>query len=167
VLPENLALRVPIFVGPTAEAMFEGHAYSMPPKAANVAGTAFVYENRIHFVVGRWEVEHRRRSDGDPPAPLPEHRAEKLAAVHGARARTYEMRQQLLNLGNDAMLLLTALVHRAPERQVAQVETLYALLVTHGDDAMRAALERVRESGDLTEAAVRRILEPRAQRSRP
>jgi hypothetical protein len=42
--PETLALRVPIFVGPTAEVMFEGRAYTMPPRAANVAGTAFVHE---------------------------------------------------------------------------------------------------------------------------
>jgi hypothetical protein len=42
VLPENLAMRIPIMVGPTAEVMFEGVPYSMPPKATHVAGTIFV-----------------------------------------------------------------------------------------------------------------------------
>ena len=158
VLPESLALRVPIFVGPTAEVMFEGLPYSMPPRAANIAGTAFVYEDRIRFVVGRHEAEHRRRRPGEPPAPLPEHRAEKLAAVHGARARTYEMRQQILNLGADAMTLLTALVHRAPMRQSAQVEALYALLEMHGDDALRRALARAVERNTFTVSAVRKEL---------
>lgn len=63
--PETLALRVPVFVGPTAEVMFEGRAYSMPPRAANIAGTAFVYRERIRFVAGRFEAVHarnRRRS---------------------------------------------------------------------------------------------------------
>jgi len=82
VLPENLAVRVPIMVGPTAEVMFEG----MPPKAAHVAGTAFVYEDRLVIVAGRFEAEHRRRGKGEPPAPLPEHRAAKLAAVCTANA---------------------------------------------------------------------------------
>ncbi|HLK40484.1 MAG TPA: IS21 family transposase [Polyangiaceae bacterium] len=42
VFPEKLALRVPIFVGPTAEVMFEGAPYSMPPEATHIAGTLFL-----------------------------------------------------------------------------------------------------------------------------
>jgi len=49
VFPEKLALRVPVFVGPTAEVMFEGVAYSMPPEATHVAGTLFLYEDRVVF----------------------------------------------------------------------------------------------------------------------
>jgi hypothetical protein len=37
----------------------------------------------------------------EPPAPLPEHRAAKVAAVHGKRAKLYEERQQVLNLGPE------------------------------------------------------------------
>lgn len=91
--PETLALRVPVFVGPTAEVMFEGRAYSMPPRAANIAGTAFVYRERIRFVAGRFETEHTRGTADGPPASLPEHRAQKIAEVHGARARIYEKRE--------------------------------------------------------------------------
>lgn len=158
VLPETLALRMPIFVGPTAEIMFEGRPYTMPPRAANIAGTAFVYEDRIRFVAGRYEAVHARGVAGDPPASLPEHRAEKLAAVHRGRARTYEMRQQLLNLGADALTLMTALVHRAPARSSEQVERLYALYEEHGEEAMRAALARAVASKSLTVAAVHRAL---------
>ena len=159
--PETLALRVPIFVGPTAEVMFEGRAYTMPPRAANVAGTAFVYEDRIRFVAGRFEAEHVRGKAGDPPASLPEHRAEKVAAVHGARARLYEKRQQLLNLGAPALRLMTALVHRAPHRGNEHVERLYALFEEHGEEAMRAALREAVENSELNIAAVHRALSRR------
>src|SRR6185437_3748862 len=87
VVPEKLALRFPVFVGPTEEVMFEGVPYSMPPRATHVAGTLFLFEDRVHIVAGRFEATHRRRSKGEPPAPLPEHRAAKIAAVHGARAK--------------------------------------------------------------------------------
>lgn len=159
VFPETLAIRVPVFVGPTAEVMFEGAPYSMPPSAANVPGTAFVYEDRIHIIAGRHEAEHRRRKPGEPPAPLPEHRAAKIAAVHGGRARSYEMRQQVLQLGSDALTLLTAIVHRDPIQAHARVEALHALLTDHGDEAMRAALHHAVTHGDLTVAAVRDALQ--------
>jgi hypothetical protein len=159
--PETLALRVPIFVGPTAEVMFEGRTYTMPPRAANVPGTAFVYEDRIRFVAGRFEAEHVRGKAGDPPASLPEHRAQKVAAVHGARARLYEKRQQLLNLGAPALRLMTALIHRAPQRGTEHVERLYALFEEHGEEAMRAALREAVESSELNIAAVLRALSRR------
>ena len=158
VAPETLALRVPIFVGPTAEVMFEGRSYTMPPQAANIAGTAFVYEDRLVIVAGRHEAEHRRGKPGDPPASLPGHRAAKLAAVHRGRARTYEMRQQLLELGADALTLMTALVHRAPARATEHVERLYALYEEHGEHAMRDALATVVAAKTLTVAAVHRVL---------
>lgn len=158
VLPETLALRVPVFVGPTAEVMFEGRPYTMPPAAANIAGTAFVYEDRLVIVAGRHEAEHRRGNADDPPASLPEHRAAKLAAVHGRRARTYEMRQQLLDLGADALTLMTALVHRAPARATEHVERLYSLYEEHGEDALREALATAVAEKTLTIAAVHRAL---------
>jgi hypothetical protein len=121
ILPENLAVRVPVLVGPT-EVMFEGMPYSMPPKATHVAGTAFVYEDRLHIIAGRFEAEHRRRRKGEPPAPLPEHRAAKLAAVHGKRAKLYEKRQQLLQLGPSALELLTHITHREPRQSADRIE---------------------------------------------
>ena len=158
VLPEKLALRIPIFVGPTAEVMFEGVAYSMEPQATHVAGTLFLYEDRLRIVAGRFESLHRRRSKGDPPAPLPEHRAAKIAAVHGKRAKLYEKRQQVLNLGPDALALLTEITHREPKLASRRVEELYEMLERHGDDALRDAIGRAVGAATLTVSGVRRAL---------
>jgi transposase len=165
VFPENLALRIPVFVGPTAEVMFEGAPYSMPPKAAHIAGTLFLYEHEVHIIAGRFEARHRRRTKHEPPAPLPEHRAEKIAAVHGARAKIYEKRQQLLNLGRDALTVITEITHREPALSSRRVEELYALLEQHGDDVLRAAFGRAAELGQLSVAGVSRALSSSARRS--
>jgi hypothetical protein len=143
--------------------MFEGAPYSMPPKAAHIAGTLFLYESELHIVAGRFEARHRRRRKDEPPAPLPEHRAAKIAAVHGARAKLYEKRQQVLNLGRDALIVLTELTHREPRLASKRVEELYALLEQHGDDALRSALGRAVEVGQLSVAGVRRALSSSAR----
>jgi transposase len=158
VFPEKLALRVPIFVGPTAEVMFEGLPYSMPPEATHVAGTLFLFEDRLRIVAGRFESVHRRRKKGEPPAPLPEHRAAKIAAVHGKRAKLYEKREHVLNLGPEALALLTEITHREPQLSGRRVEELYEMLERHGDDSLRAAITRAVQSGRLTVAGVRRAL---------
>jgi transposase len=167
VFPEKLALRIPIFVGPTAEVMFEGLPYSMPPEATHIAGTLFLHEDRLRIVAGRFEALHRRRQKGEPPEPLPEHRAAKLASVHGKRAKLYEKRQQVLNLGPDALALLTEITHREPKLSGRRVEDLYALLEKHGDGAMREAITRAVQSGKLTVAAVERALSLSSARRAP
>lgn len=158
VFPEKLALRLPVFVGSTAEVLFEGAPYSMPPEATNVAGTLFLYQDRLRILASRYEAIHRRRTKDEPPAPLPEHRAAKIASVHGKRAKLYEKRQQVLNLGRDALALLTEITHRHGKLASRHVEDLYALLEKHGDDAMRVAIARTIASGSLTVAAVRHSL---------
>ena len=162
VIAENLALRFPVFVGPTAELMFEGVDYSMPPGAANVPGTVFLNEDRLEIVAGRFQARHLRGKPGDVKASLPEHRAAKLAAVHSNRARLYEMRQQQLDLGTDALTLLTALTHSSPRRALQQVETLHALLTEHGAVALRNAIARAVAAHTLSVAAVERALEATA-----
>lgn len=162
--PETLALRFPAFVGPTAEVMFEGVPYSMPPEATNIAATLFVYKDRIRIVAGRWSSEHLRRKKGDPRAPLPEHRAAKLAAVHGKRAKLYEMRQQILDLGADALELLTAITHRERGRASASVERLYELLERFGDHALRNAIGAAVRAGRPTVHEVIRALLESARR---
>jgi transposase len=162
VFPETLALRVPIFVGPTAEVVFEGVAYSMPPEATHIAGTLFLFEDRVRIVAGRFDVEQRRRRKDEPYAALPEHRAAKLAAVHGARAKLYEKRQQILALGSAALALLTEITHHDPRKASRRVEELYALLEERGDDALRHAIELAVERDELTVLAVRHALDGRA-----
>ena len=161
VFPEKLALRIPTVVGPTAEVVLEGVTYSMPPEATHVAGTVFLYEDRLHIVAGRYQATHRRRTKGEPPAPLPEHRAAKVAAVHGRRAKLYEKRQQILNLCGAALALLTEITHREPRLANQRVEELYDLLTTHGDESMRAAIERAVAQDKKHIAAVRRALSDR------
>jgi transposase len=158
VFPETLALRIPIFVGPTAEVIHDGVPYTMPPEATHIAGTLFLYEDRVRIVAGRFESEQRRRKKGDPPSPVPEHRAAKIAAVHGDRAKLYEKREQLLKLGKSALALLTEITHREPRMSRRHVEDLYELLEDHGDDQMRAAIERAVAADRTTVAAVRALL---------
>ncbi len=166
VFPEKLALRIPVVVGPTAEVHFEGQTYSMDPGATHVAGTIFLYEDRLHIVAGRFEAWHRRRRQGEPPAPLPEHRAAKIAAVHGKRAKLYEKRQQILDLGPEALTLLTEIVHREPRLASRRVEQLYALLDERGDDAMREAIGRAVRAGHLSVCGVKRALSTLGARRR-
>lgn len=165
VFPGKLALRIPIFVGPTAEVMFEGAPYSMPPAATHVAGTLFLLEDQLRIVAGRFEAVHPRRKKGDPPAPLPEHRSAKIAAVHGERAKLYEKRQQVLNLGPAALSLLTEITHREPRLSRRRVEELYALLDRHGDQTLRHAIELAVQSDELSVAGVRRALASAKRRS--
>jgi transposase len=158
VTPETLALRIPIAVGPTAEVMFEGVAYSMPAEATHMTATIFLYEKELRIVAGRFQASHRRRKKGEPKAPLPEHRAAKIAAVHGKRAKLYEKRQQLLDLGPAALALLTEITHREPKLSSRRVEELHAMLDEHGDEGLRAAVERAVDAGTLSVAGVRRAL---------
>jgi transposase len=168
VIPEKLALRIPIFVGPTAEVTFEGLPYTMPPEATHIAGTLFLYEDRIRIVAGRFEAEHRRRIKGERPDPLPEHRAAKLAAVHGKRAKLYEKRQQVLNLGRSALVLLTEITHRDPAHASRDVEELYSLLEKHGAAALSDALDRAVARGQLSVRGVGRALStPAAESEEP
>ena len=136
------------------------------PQATHIAGTLFLYEDRLRIVAGRFESLHRRRNKGDPPAPLPEHRAAKIAAVHGKRAKLYEKRQQVLNLGPDALALLTEIIHREPKLASRRVEELYELLESHDDDTMREAIGRAVRAGTLTVAGVKRALSTLGARRR-
>ena len=68
---------------------------------------------------------------------LPEHRAQRVAAVSGKRARRYLQRQHLMDLGAAALAYLTELTHRRPRTWIHDVERLHALLHTHGERALR------------------------------
>lgn len=142
VLPENLAIRVPTSVGPTGHVVFEGARYTMPPEAIHLPATLFVYEDRLCIKAGRFESEQRRRTKNEPMEAPPEHRAAKVAAVLGNRAKLYEQRQQLVELGPAALAFVTELVHRKPRSWMSYVERLHQLLLDHGEDVLREALQR-------------------------
>jgi len=89
VQPEDLALKYPIVVGPTAMVRFDNRLYSMPPEAACFAGTIFVYKDKIRIVAGIHEANHPRVPPTGNISTLPEHRTARLAAVSGKRGRRY------------------------------------------------------------------------------
>src|SRR5439155_1407240 len=64
VRPEELALRIPIYVGPTGTVLYEGHAsrcLSMPPEAISMPATLYLYADRVRIVAGRYKAEHPRK----------------------------------------------------------------------------------------------------------
>jgi transposase len=142
VAPAQLALRVPIIVGPTAAVVHDTHPYSMPPDAIGIPGTLFLYRDRVRIVAGRFESVHQRLFEPGAKSTLPEHRAQHVAAVSGKRAKRYLQREHLLALGPSALEYLTELTHRRPQIWIRDVDRLHALLATYGEDAVRAALAR-------------------------
>ncbi|MGE3957740.1 MAG: IS21 family transposase [Vicinamibacterales bacterium] len=142
VAPADLALRIPVSVGPTGVVIHDTHLYSMPPDAIGLPGTLYLHRDRVRIVAGRFAAEHVRQWQPGGGSILPEHRAERVAAVSGKRARRYLQRQHLIDLGPDALAYLTELTHRRSRAWVHDIEQLHALLQTHGDAALRTAFAR-------------------------
>jgi transposase len=142
VAPVDLALRVPVVVGPTAEVLHDTHSYSMAPDAIGIPGTLFLYRDRVRVVAGRFEAVHQRLFERGAKSTLPEHRAEHVAAVSGKRAKRYLQREHLLALGRPALEYLTELTHRRPRIWLRDVDRLHTLLATYGDEALRSAFTR-------------------------
>ena len=139
VAPERLALRIPIQVGVTAEVSYAGRGYAMPPEAAGMAGTLYLYRDHVHLVAGRHQAQHPRYIAKGTVARQPEHRAAQLAAVSGKRGRRYLQREHLLETGEAALQFLTALVHCAPRTWCRDVEVLHQLLQQHGPKTLERA----------------------------
>jgi hypothetical protein len=114
----------------------------MPPDAIGLPGTLYLYRDRIRIIAGRFSAEHARQFQPGEGSILPEHRAQRVAAVSGKRARRYLQRQHLIDLGAAALAYLTELTHRRPRTWIHEVERLHELLQTHGDAALRTAFER-------------------------
>ena len=142
VAPADLALRIPVSVSPTGVVIHDGHRYSMPPDAIGLPGTLYLHRDRVRIIAGRFQADHERKFQPGDGSILPEHRAQRVAAVSGKRARRYLQRQHLLDLGAAALAYLTELTHRRPRTWIHEVERLHDLLQTHGDTALRAAFER-------------------------
>lgn len=140
--PSDLALRIPVSVSPMGVVSHDGHPYSMPPEAIGLPGTLYLYRERVRIVAGRFSADHVRQFQAGAGSILPEHRAQRVAAVSGKRARRYLQRQHLLDLGAAALAYLTELTHRRPAVWIQDIEHLHALLQTHGDVALRGAFER-------------------------
>jgi hypothetical protein len=114
----------------------------MPPDAIGLSGTLYLSRDRVRIVAGRFGAEHVRQTEPGAGSILPEHRAQRVAAVSGKRARRYLQRQHLIDLGPSALAYLTELTHRRPHTWIQDVERLHDLLQTAGDVALRAAFDR-------------------------
>lgn len=145
VAPKDLALRIPIHVGPTATVLHETHVYSMTPEAIGINGTLFLYPDRVRIVAGRHEAFHPRLWESGDRSILPGHRALMVAAVSGKRAKRYQKRQHLLEIGQAALDYITEVVHRRPRAWIGDIDRLHDLLQEHGPDALRYAFERALE----------------------
>ena len=141
VQPGQLALRIPVYVGPTGTVLHDGHAYSMPPEAISMPATLYLYAQRVRIVAGRYEAEHPRKFAAQESSSLPEHRAAMVAAVSGKRGKRYLKRQQLLELGEPAIRYLTEIVHRRPRQWFEDVDRLHQILQSHGPEVLRRAME--------------------------
>ncbi|MGD9765963.1 MAG: IS21 family transposase [Candidatus Binatia bacterium] len=159
VQPAELALRIPISVGPTAEVVHEAHSYSMPPEAAGLPGTLYLYQDRVRIVAGRHEVRHERQRGRGTPSRLPEHRAAHLAALSGARGKRYLKRQHLFETGEAAVRFLTEIVHRHPHGAWARdVDALHEMLQQVGPEAMHRAFRAALDIGRISTAFVAECL---------
>jgi transposase len=159
VSPGNLALRIPIYVGPTGTVVHDTHPYSMPPEAIGIAGTLYLYRDRVRIVAGRYDVIHERKFCRGEGSTLPDHRAALVAAVSGKRAKRYLKRQQLLDLGEPALAYLTEIVHRRPKEWIRDVDRLHDLLQVHGPDRLCTAFEQGLQAQVFGSHYVARLLE--------
>jgi len=160
VQPEQLALRIPVYVGPTGTVLHDGHAYSMAPEAISMPATLYLYGQRVRIVAGRYEAEHPRKFSAQESSSLPEHRAAMVAAVSGKRGKRYLKRQQLLELGEPAIRYLTEIVHRRPRQWFEDVDRLHQLLQSHGPEVLRRAMEEGLKQQIFSAFYVERSLQP-------
>lgn len=158
IAPAELALRIPLQVGPTAEVFYDGRGYSMPPEAAGLPATLFLYEKRVKIVAGNWQAEHDRFIPKGHIARLPEHRAAHLAAVAGSRGKRYLKRQQLFECGEATVVVLTEIVHRSPRGWYPQIDQLHELLQAVGPEKIEQACQAAAAAGSFTVAFIQQCL---------
>ena len=83
--PRELALRVPVLVGPRASVVYEGQSYAMPPEAVGLIGVLRLFPDRVEIAAGRYETTHPRRRPAASYVP-PEIDANIAAAESNAAA---------------------------------------------------------------------------------
>ena len=163
---ENLALRYPVFVGPTAFVLHDTRLYSMPPGALNTPGTLFLYRDRVRIIAGKHEAEHRRLMEPRTKSVLPDHRAAHVAGVSGQRGRRYLKRQQILDVGDPALWYLTEITHRRPRDWIGEVDRLHELLQQYGPEPLRTAFDRAVTAATFGAEYVAHYLQPPAAAAR-
>jgi len=64
--PADLALRIPITVGPSGVVVYDTESYPMPPESLGIPGTLYLYRDRVRIAAGRYEAVHPRSRDLHP-----------------------------------------------------------------------------------------------------
>ena len=145
---DEYSLRIAVTVRTTGFVEYERIRYSMPPNTIGIPGTLFLYPERVRIVTRNGtKVEHPRRPAVGNTSYRSEDRVAKLAAVHGRRAKLYQKRQEILELGPPAETLMTEWVHHPRMNWKGQVEQLHDLLLHHGPRRTLVAIERVLLNG--------------------
>lgn len=62
--PAELALRLPVSIGPTAMVEHETNKYSVPPEACGLPGTLHLFRDRVRIVAGHYRADHPRLPAG-------------------------------------------------------------------------------------------------------
>jgi transposase len=157
-------LRIATMVRTTGFVEHEKIRYSMPPNTIGIPGTLFLYPDRVRILTKNGtQVEHPRYPAVGNTSYRTEDRVAKLAAVHGERARLYQKRQEILELGPSAEALMTEWVHHPRMNWKSQVETLHELLVGHGPQRTLGAIDRVLLNGNHHVKAIAWILDREAK----
>jgi hypothetical protein len=58
--PEEFAPRIPVFVGPGAEVIYEGVSYPMPAGTLGKRAMLYLHSSRVRIVGSDFDVEHER-----------------------------------------------------------------------------------------------------------
>jgi transposase len=142
--PDDYGLHVPVTVGPTAMAAYQGVRYAMPAKACGLPATLHLYPTRVRIVCagGKHEALHPRFPVLGTVSYLTGQRAQQLAAVYGERKRLYFMRERLVELGPVGEAYVTELVHQRPHTWKGCIARLFAVLEEIGDARFRVVLQR-------------------------
>ena len=64
--PDNLALRLPMVVGPRATVLHDGQSYAMPADAVGLVGALYLFPDKVVIVAGRYETAHKRHGGSRP-----------------------------------------------------------------------------------------------------
>ena len=136
--PTEMALRLPVRVGPTTMVEHETNKYSMPQEACGFPGTLHLFRDRVRIVPGRYHAEHPRLPVGRPGGSnLPVHRRAMLEAFSCKRGHQYRMREHLFQLGPASKEAIAEIIYAERPSWNDSIERLHELLQLYGDDAPR------------------------------
>lgn len=135
----DYAIQVPVVAAPTGFVEHQGVRYGIPG-AIGIPGTLHLFRDRVRIVAGPHERTLPRYPEVGRDVILASDREALVGAVPGARGKLYSMRQQVLDLGDEAVDYLTEIRHRRRQTWQGEFEQLYEALVAAGPRRLLAAI---------------------------